>query len=279
MKSNYHFISGLPRAGSTLLAALLRQNPRFHAEMSSPVGALYSSLLSTMSPGNESFVHINDAQRKDILLGVFHNYYQSLTDKPVIFDSNRLWCSKLPALTQLFPDAKVVCCVRNVAWIMDSFENAFQRNPLQNSLMFNNESEANTLNSRIDTLAKWDRVVGYAFSALKEAFYGHYASQLLLVDYDLLVTSPEKTLNLVYQFLDEESFQHDFDNVSYSAQRFDENLGLPGLHSVQGPIKPRVRRSLLPPDLFEQYSAMNFWRDTSASAANVISVSEKVNQK
>ncbi|MBU0835751.1 MAG: sulfotransferase, partial [Gammaproteobacteria bacterium] len=27
----YHFISGLPRSGSTLLAALLRQNPRFHA--------------------------------------------------------------------------------------------------------------------------------------------------------------------------------------------------------------------------------------------------------
>ncbi|MEG4240263.1 sulfotransferase [Microcoleus sp. Pol14C6] len=33
-----HFISGLPRSGSTLLAALLRQNPRFHAAMTSPVG-------------------------------------------------------------------------------------------------------------------------------------------------------------------------------------------------------------------------------------------------
>jgi len=27
----YHFISGLPRSGSTLLAAILRQNLRFHA--------------------------------------------------------------------------------------------------------------------------------------------------------------------------------------------------------------------------------------------------------
>lgn len=25
----YHFISGLPRSGSTLLAAILRQNPRY----------------------------------------------------------------------------------------------------------------------------------------------------------------------------------------------------------------------------------------------------------
>jgi sulfotransferase len=29
MRNRFHFISGLPRSGSTLLAALLRQNPRF----------------------------------------------------------------------------------------------------------------------------------------------------------------------------------------------------------------------------------------------------------
>jgi len=32
-----HFISGLPRSGSTLLSAILRQNPRFYAGMTSPV--------------------------------------------------------------------------------------------------------------------------------------------------------------------------------------------------------------------------------------------------
>ena len=31
-----HLISGLPRSGSTLLAALLRQNPRFEAGISGP---------------------------------------------------------------------------------------------------------------------------------------------------------------------------------------------------------------------------------------------------
>jgi sulfotransferase len=35
--SSIHFISGLPRSGSTLLAALLRQNPRFEAGMSGPL--------------------------------------------------------------------------------------------------------------------------------------------------------------------------------------------------------------------------------------------------
>ena len=40
-----HFISGLPRSGSTLLAALLRQNPRFQAGMSGPLAGLFGALL------------------------------------------------------------------------------------------------------------------------------------------------------------------------------------------------------------------------------------------
>ncbi|MEG4331139.1 MULTISPECIES: sulfotransferase [unclassified Microcoleus] len=48
-----HFISGLPRSGSTLLAALLRQNPRFHAAMTSPVGGLVERMLCAMSEDNQ----------------------------------------------------------------------------------------------------------------------------------------------------------------------------------------------------------------------------------
>ncbi|MEM5734156.1 sulfotransferase, partial [Shewanella algae] len=40
MARRFHFISGLPRSGSTLLSAILRQNPRFSAGMSSPVAML-----------------------------------------------------------------------------------------------------------------------------------------------------------------------------------------------------------------------------------------------
>ncbi len=46
MQNRLHFISGLPRSGSTLLAALLRQNPRFSAGMSSPVYAPFRSMLT-----------------------------------------------------------------------------------------------------------------------------------------------------------------------------------------------------------------------------------------
>ncbi|WP_284246122.1 sulfotransferase [Thalassotalea insulae] len=46
--TKYHFISGLPRSGSTLLAGILRQHPHFYAAMSSPIGALINSALKQM---------------------------------------------------------------------------------------------------------------------------------------------------------------------------------------------------------------------------------------
>ncbi len=123
-----HFISGLPRSGSTLLAALLAQNPRFHAGMSGPMSVFFTTLLGRMSGDNEFSVFINETQKKAILKGVFENYYAAQSGK-VVFDTSRLWCSKMPALAELFPEAKVIACVRETAWIVDSIESP--RNPSQ----------------------------------------------------------------------------------------------------------------------------------------------------
>jgi hypothetical protein len=62
-----HFIAGLPRSGSTLLAGLLRQNPRFAAAMTGPVGGIVGTLLNAMSPQNETAVFLDEAKRQSIL--------------------------------------------------------------------------------------------------------------------------------------------------------------------------------------------------------------------
>jgi sulfotransferase len=45
LQNGIHFISGLPRSGSTLLSAILRQNPALHAGMTGPMGSLVSTRL------------------------------------------------------------------------------------------------------------------------------------------------------------------------------------------------------------------------------------------
>ncbi|WP_025113429.1 sulfotransferase [Pseudomonas sp. H1h] len=266
----FHFISGLPRSGSTLLSAILLQNPRFHAGMTSPVGSLFSSVLDQCSAGSEFGAVIDTDMRRRLLRGLFESFYADKADKPVVFDTNRQWSSRLPALSDLFPKARVIACVRNVAWVMDSLERLYRANPYENTKLFGDAVERNTVYSRCETLAQRNRLVGFAWAALKEAYYGEHADSLLIVDYDLLTQAPERVLRLVYDFIGEPWFEHDFDHLAYDAPEFDQGLGVAGLHKVKPKVALQSRRTILPPDLFKQYADLSFWLDGSASAANVI---------
>lgn len=100
-RDNLHFISGLPRAGSTLLAAILHQNPKCHAGMSSPLGFLYTSMLEAVSEKNEFAIFIPREKKPAFLRSVFEIYYQEkFAAGQIVFDTNRLWCAKLAGLTR-----------------------------------------------------------------------------------------------------------------------------------------------------------------------------------
>lgn len=270
MDRRIHFISGLPRSGSTLLAALLRQNSRFHAGMTSPVGSLFTGMLNQFGAGSEFGPVLDRAMRQQLLRGLFDTYYAAQADKAVVFDTNRLWSARLPAVLDLFPQAKVIACVRNVAWVMDSLERLYRANPYEQTKLFNGDIERNTVYSRVDTLAQQNRLVGFAWSALKEAYYGAQADSLLVVEYELLAQAPERVLRLVYEFIGEPWFEHDFEHIEYDAPAFDEALGVAGLHRVRPKVAVESRRTVLPPDLFEKYAQLSFWRNGDGSAAHVI---------
>jgi len=254
-----HFISGLPRSGSTLLAGILRQNPRFHAGMTSPVGSMYMALEAAMSRRNETAVFINEDQRKAVLKGLFPSYYDTIHQQRVVFDTNRAWCTKLPALGQLFPDARVICCVRHLGWIMDSIERLVRRNAFELSGMFGFEP-GGTVYTRVSRIASSDGLVGYALDALREAFFGEDAHRLILIEYQALTRAPRETLAHLYDLLGQAPFEHDFENVDYQAEDFDLALGARGLHTVRRRVEWIERPTVLPPELFARFNNDMFWR-------------------
>jgi sulfotransferase len=268
MDRGIHFISGLPRSGSTLLAAILRQNPRFHAGMTSPVGAMYLELEGAMSRRNQVAALINDEQRRNVLQGLFSNFYSGIHQTRLVFDTNRTWCSKLPALTQLFPQARIVCCVRHVGCILDSIERLVRRNAFEPSGIFRFDA-GGTVYTRVNSLAANDGMVGFALDALREAFYGEQASKLILVEYKSLTMAPRETMQQLYAFLDEPFFEHDFNNVEYQADEFDLALGTRGLHAVRRKVEWIEPRRVLPPGLFGRFSKDMFWRDPAANVRQV----------
>lgn len=270
MINGIHFISGLPRSGSTLLAALLRQNPRLSAGMTSPVGGLFSAMLAATSARTEGAVFLDDHKRRRLLRGVFDAYYADVHPTQVVFDTNRMWTTKLPALAELFPDARMICCVRNPAWVIDSIESLVRRNAFESSGIFGFEPDG-TVYSRVDGLSKGDGMAGFAWNALREAVFGPQADRLLLVRYETLTANPLGTLAAIYRFVGEELFGHDPDHIepAYDMIEFDRRLGTPGLHDVRSSVRPSTRPTVLPPDLFARYADDAFWDDPAKLPAAV----------
>ena len=263
-----HFISGLPRSGSTLLAALLRQNPRYHAHMSSPVAGMVDAMLGEMSDRNEYSIFITDPQRQRVLRGLFANYYGAEFAGDTIFDTSRVWCAKLPVLAGLFPAFKMIACVRHVPWIVDSLERAVQKNALRPSFMFGHQPRG-TIYNRVEAIAMGEGILGYSYNALKDAYFGEHAQHLMLLQYETLVRDPARAMAAVYAFLGETPFEHDFDNVEFDAEDFDERTGMPGLHAVRRKVSYHERATVLPPDLFRRFENDAFWLHASSNTRGV----------
>lgn len=126
-------VTGLPRAGSTLLCQLLAQHPDIHCEgHSSPLCNMLvgirrmvsddSFFLSQLDHSFErSYAHLA-ASMRSFLRGWYHDCTQS-----VVVDKNRGWLQTVELLLNLEPDAKLIVCVRELGQVYGSVEAQHQR--------------------------------------------------------------------------------------------------------------------------------------------------------
>ena len=260
-----HFISGLPRSGSTLLSAILRQNPSMRAGVSSPVYSLWMTALPKMSGASEFSSFFDDARRSRILRGLLDSFHGApCSEAPVtLLDTNRSWTSKMALLKSVYPQSKVICCVRDVGAILNSLETALRSNPSQTSRTFSYKPTTNVY-SRAEILMNIENgLVGSAWASLREAWFSEWSSDLLIVDYDRLVSSPDDVISRLYAELSLMPHPHDFNNVSFRVDDYDLGLGMPGLHEVEPIVRATPRASILPPDLIEKHRGANFWRNAA----------------
>ena len=270
MQNGIHFISGLPRSGTTLLSAILTQNPRLHAGVTTGVFQMLTTVQPLLSAGSEFHIFLNNTKRLAVERGVIANYYDDVHREKVVFDTNRLWTSKLSSIAELFPKAKVICCVRSVSWILDSVERLLAANPLEPSRLFNFDSTTNVYTrSEMMTSSAPTGFIGGPYAALREAFYGPFSDRIILVTYESLTRAPESTMAALYDFIGEPPITHDFKNVNFSTEAYDASIGITGLHRVARAVEYRARKTILPPDLFQRHEASEFWKNPAANPNKV----------
>lgn len=256
----YFFISGLPRSGSTLLSGILRQNPEFYADISSPMQGLVMSAINVIT-GSENNHLIQEDQRLRIIHAIFEAYYAD--QGPTIFDTSRGWTSKTALLKELFPYTKIIACVRDLPWILDSFERITQKNSLYDPRLTDEEA-CQTVTTRCDALmdVKKEGQVVKPYYFLEEGLLLN-PDMFFVMEYEHLCKAPEESIRKLYAFINKPYFNHDFQNVHYENEVYDRTLNLKSLHTVQKEVKWQERKSILPKSVWDKYGGKEFWRTST----------------
>lgn len=267
----YYFMAGLPRSGSTLLSSILNQNPKFYSGPSSPV-------LSTMYAieqhllGDELFHGFpKHDQGKEIISNVINHFYSDI-DQPIIIDKNRAWTARIFYIEHYIEQpAKIICPVRDIEEILTSMIMMIRRNPYKEGnerINFIDEQLVKLNipindNNRCEYIAGPDGILGQSLNAINEALSQNNSNKLHFVEYNNLINHPQETMNKLYDFLEEETYEHDFQNIQNLNRENDmSTYGIEDMHEVRSVLKSTSSNPMkvLSDYVLEKCKGMDIWR-------------------
>ncbi|MDD5336741.1 MAG: sulfotransferase [Rhodoferax sp.] len=199
-------VTGLPRAGSTLLCQLLAQHPEIHCEgHSSPLCNTLLGIrrmvsddqffLSQLDTSFEtSYGHLSAAMQ-GYLRGWHHD-----ASKPLVVDKNRAWLHAIEMLLHIEPEAKLVVCLRDLGQIYGSIEAQHQRTIL---IDFIDHLADYDRFGRADALFAKDKAIGAPLMSLHSVpdLPKHVQEHLYFVRFEDLMTQPVACMSHLYDWL------------------------------------------------------------------------------
>ena len=208
------YVSGLPRAGSTLLCQLLDLHPQIDSPgCSSPLWNTINQMREKISDDPFWLAQLDvDFERNYARLlhacrGFMAGWFAG-TAAPWVVDKNRGWLMGIETLRLLDPDFRMLVCLRDPVQIFGSIEAQHQKTLL---LSFPDHIAPHSAYARADKLFGPDSVIGGPLKALEnlpdydQELQGHLA----FVTFEALLENPVGTLNTLWQWPDLP--RHDFD--------------------------------------------------------------------
>ena len=260
------FIAGLPRSGSTLLSALLNQNPDVHAEPNSGLLGLLWQTENAFSESEQLKAYPKPDRRNDVCKSIVHGFYAGVKEQHIV-DKNRNWAAGYAhriAMSYVSQRPKIVCCVRSVVEILASYVDICNRSGggFIDAQINPNQFFGPLDDDRCEVLMMPGGKLSYNLNCLQAALKSPFHDDFLLVEYDDLVTDTQKEMNRIYRFWGIEPFTH----TNHIEERFvvdDGVYGIQGLHSLKGTVEKTSRRpeDILSPKILKKYSGLDFWRD------------------
>jgi sulfotransferase len=271
-KKKYYFMSGLPRSGSTVLSAILNQNPNFYSGPSSPVLPLMYSIEQHLMEDELFHGFPKHDQGKLIISNVINHFYDDIKT-PIVIDKNRAWTARIFYIEHYIEQrAKIICPVRDIEEILTSMIMMIRRNPYKEGNSRINFIDEQLIkmnipindNNRCECVAGLNGIVGQSLNGIQEAVRCGFLDRIHFVEYCDLVSNPKNTLQKIYEFLEEEYYEHSFDNLKNENREDDMNTyGIEDMHEVRPKLESISEdpTKVLSNYVLEKCKGMNIWRN------------------
>ena len=272
MNHTYFFMGGLSRSGSTLLSAILNQNPDIYVSENSPICDLTYKLNLLFDHNPQYNAVPNEERRVNVLRSLIDNYYYDI-ERPIIIDKFRSWGTpyNVSMIQSLYTEnVKIICPVRNVLEILSSFITLLDNNKdnisfvdriIQEEGLYDPKKDLNDI--RCDVLMDMDGGIEHQLYAIRESFLSKNKKFLHLIEYDDLVLNTKSEIKKIYNFLEIDEFDHNYDLINYNSHSRDaEYFGVPNLHKVRQKISKTSKdpKIVLSKSVVKKYSNKEFWR-------------------
>ena len=211
MKKQLHFMSGVPRSGSTVLAAILNQNKQTHVTTTSGLVFALDGMANTWA--GTGLLRADKKNHKilvEAMRGTIDAFYKDV-DAPVVIDKGRGW--PIPAIMNSMTQVveakpKIIATVRSIPDCMASFIRVAKPDNLDEFI------ESGDLATHLKA----------AYITLKTG-YQYDPECFCIIEYEDLIANPKLQLERVHEFLGLPEFDYDFTAIDgTSVQEDDEGL-------------------------------------------------------
>jgi sulfotransferase len=263
MTAKFVGVTGLPRAGSTLLCQLLAQHPEIHCEgHSSPLCNMLLGVRRMVSDDSfflsqldnsfdTSYSHLTTAMQ-----GFCRGWYGDVQEK-IVVDKNRAWLHAVELLLKIEPDARLIVCIRELGQIYGSIEAQHQRTILVD---FIDHLADYDRFGRADMLFAKDKAIGsplislHAVPDLPKAVQEH----LYFLRFEDLMDQPAVCMSHIHAWLGVSASAIDVEKISIGAQESDSHYHMKYPHRQSDRIVKPDRHDI-PPRIQAQIESACGW--------------------
>ena len=232
MNKTYHFLSGLPRSGSTVLASILNQNPEVYVTPTSPMLNVAVKMQEAWREDPTVIANYYEEQINNLTKAILPAFWQHRPE-PIIIDKGRGWAKNMPNASALFgKKIKALVVERDLPSIMASWLTLIRKQK--------NSYVDRVLMQRGYSINDENRMGEMWFNMVKDCMEGsrqirqEAPGQFIIIKYDELMENPKHTLDRIEGFLELPSFNYDFEHIENDT--VDDDLsawGFEGLHTIR----------------------------------------------